>query len=379
MEDTLDVLKVSRDATPVKKKPKPKGKRPEGISREAYSLLDGCHPIVQTSHFKKRVARKDGINKRRKVDVSYTVSYKWKSFKNEARKDGLELKRWVKCFVDKQGSHREANGVEYPFAKLDKPADVLKYSDVEWERCLLGLSNDWTRQETDYLLDLCRQFSLRFPVIEDRYDFRGRQRSYEEVKERYYTMAYALACYRSSDELSSKYLIRNPYDAEYERKRRQACRTVMEMTSEEEYRDAMILEEAERIETLRLEGATLTPLVSSDSSGSDITLDRVLNGREELETIPLHDKDGQPLRPSPGIYVRGAFTRKEVPQAENDAERKIFRDFAIDDCFPTICNKKLIKAWIQLRKEATVLAKLREKTESSSSKNNESSLYPACE
>jgi hypothetical protein len=31
-------------------------------------------------------------------------------------------------------------------------------------------AGDWTRDETDYLLELCERFDLRFIVIADRYD-----------------------------------------------------------------------------------------------------------------------------------------------------------------------------------------------------------------
>jgi DNA methyltransferase 1-associated protein 1 len=45
---------------------------------------------------------------------------------------------------------------------------------------------DWTREETDYLFHLCQQFDLRFIVIADRYDYPEKERTLEELKERYY-------------------------------------------------------------------------------------------------------------------------------------------------------------------------------------------------
>lgn len=47
-----------------------------------------------------------------------------------------------------------------------------KYNDEEWTSLILPESSDWSREETDYLLDMCERFDLRFPVIQDRYEVR---------------------------------------------------------------------------------------------------------------------------------------------------------------------------------------------------------------
>ena len=49
---------------------------------------------------------------------------------------------------------------------------VYRYNDDEWNNVLVK-DPDWTREETDYLLDLCAQFDLRFIVIADRYNVRS--------------------------------------------------------------------------------------------------------------------------------------------------------------------------------------------------------------
>lgn len=41
----------------------------------------------------------------------------------------------------------------------------------------------WTKEETDQLFDLCKQFDLRFIVIADRFPS---SRTVEELKDRYY-------------------------------------------------------------------------------------------------------------------------------------------------------------------------------------------------
>ena len=44
------------------------------------------------------------------------------------------------------------------------------------------IDNNWSREETDYLLHLCKEFDLRFPIIKDRYDFINTNRTMEVMK-----------------------------------------------------------------------------------------------------------------------------------------------------------------------------------------------------
>lgn len=45
---------------------------------------------------------------------------------------------------------------------------------------------DWTKDETDYLWSLCSDFDLRWIVIADRYEWEHRERTSEDLKDRYY-------------------------------------------------------------------------------------------------------------------------------------------------------------------------------------------------
>lgn len=46
---------------------------------------------------------------------------------------------------------------------------IHRYNSEEWEN-VIAKDPDWTREETDYLLDLCSQFCLKFHAIADRYE-----------------------------------------------------------------------------------------------------------------------------------------------------------------------------------------------------------------
>jgi DNA methyltransferase 1-associated protein 1 len=49
---------------------------------------------------------------------------------------------------------------------------VYNYDEEEWTN-VVPADQDWSREETDYLISMCEQFDLRFLVIADRYEVIG--------------------------------------------------------------------------------------------------------------------------------------------------------------------------------------------------------------
>jgi SANT/Myb-like domain of DAMP1 len=49
----------------------------------------------------------------------------------------------------------------------DSTEDILTYSDKEYETLLMH--DDWTKEETDYLMQLAHSFHFNFVIIHDRY------------------------------------------------------------------------------------------------------------------------------------------------------------------------------------------------------------------
>ena len=50
---------------------------------------------------------------------------------------------------------------------------MSRYDDEEYANIIKaseGSGVDWSKQETDYLFELCERFDLRFPVVADRYE-----------------------------------------------------------------------------------------------------------------------------------------------------------------------------------------------------------------
>ncbi|KAI9259040.1 hypothetical protein BY458DRAFT_517582 [Sporodiniella umbellata] len=167
--DIRDILQISTPKETLNK-PKSTEKRPEGLSRELYQLIGSVPPVTLV----KPTLRSKLYNKQKATPwVEHT-------FSNPARTDHLLLTHWVK--------KREAdNTEEYEFAKFNKKVEVIQYDEDEYQGFLTD--SDWSKEETDYLFELCKEFDLRFPVIEDRYAFpKGKPRTLEDLKDRYYTV-----------------------------------------------------------------------------------------------------------------------------------------------------------------------------------------------
>jgi len=70
--------------------------------------------------------------------------------------------------------------------------DVPAYSYLEYHQHLHD--ENWSKQDTDRLFELCRRFDLRFVVIHDRWEQHSQsKRSIEDLKERYYSVCALLA------------------------------------------------------------------------------------------------------------------------------------------------------------------------------------------
>uniref|UniRef100_A0A0D3GAA7 Myb-like domain-containing protein n=3 Tax=Oryza TaxID=4527 RepID=A0A0D3GAA7_9ORYZ len=213
--DAKDILGLPKTAFPSVQEKKPRApkepqRKPDGVSREVYALTGGVGmaplmPTIEASHLKRRPA------------------------------------------VEKE-KVRVVNGApptgDYHFAKYNKKADVLKYTDEEYEKYLTDPA--WSREETDKLFELCERFDLRFIVIVDRFPT---DRSMEDLKSRYYSVTRALliARARSFDEVAGNPLVKETFNAAHETERKRALSALLSQTKQQERKDAEILAEAKRI------------------------------------------------------------------------------------------------------------------------------------
>ncbi|KAJ3283003.1 swr complex subunit [Borealophlyctis nickersoniae] len=181
--DVRDILQLPQDGpttSNIRRAARPeREKRPDGINRELFALTGGAPPLtLSRPTYKARPSKK-------------VTPWEWKPFTNPARIDGLVLHHWVK-------SNQEDG--EYHFAKFNKPVQIIKYTDAEYQKYLEDPG--WTREETDYLFSLLEKYDIRFVVVADTYAFPGSERSIEDMKERYYGVTRKLMIARETGQPS---------------------------------------------------------------------------------------------------------------------------------------------------------------------------------
>ena len=116
------------------------------------------HSEFTNFHFVSCTADKGYKQMKARLGMRKVRPWKWMPFKNSARKDSLVLHHWRRATDE---------GKDYPFAKFNKKLDCIPaYTDIEYANHLKDA--DWSKEETDHLLDLCTRFDLRFTVIHDR-------------------------------------------------------------------------------------------------------------------------------------------------------------------------------------------------------------------
>ncbi|KAJ6226277.1 DNA methyltransferase 1-associated protein 1 family member [Anaeramoeba flamelloides] len=110
---------------------------------------------------------------------------------------------------------------------------------------------DWTKEETDFLLDLCEEFGLKFVVVYDRYNINQkikRNKSIEELKERYYYIARKIINYRYGHQSSLNLsLMRYKYNRKYEERRTQQIERLNQRTQTEIVNEKELSKEIDQI------------------------------------------------------------------------------------------------------------------------------------
>lgn len=114
--DVRSILSLPSSSTQTPAQPKkaatPLSRKPSGISRELYSLIGPSAPTLVAQVAKPRLKQKPNLGSggSSKWYISSPLPFLkrvhedwcrvWRSFKNSARTDGLELGHWVKANTD---------------------------------------------------------------------------------------------------------------------------------------------------------------------------------------------------------------------------------------------------------------------------------------
>jgi len=242
-------------------------KRPEGMARELYNLLysdnKDAPPLIPTDT---SMGKDKGYKQMKaKLGMRKVRPWKWMSFTNPARRDGLVLCHWRRAADE---------GKEYPFARFNKKLEMPSFSDVEYQNHLVA--EGWSREETDHLIDLCGRMDLRFTVIHDRWDRQTfkTERSIEDLKERYYGIVEKLeTLHADPTKAASKTFA---YDADHERRRKEQLRRLYNRTPEQIEEEEMLRSELKKIEARKKEREKKTQdlqklIMQADSSTSKMT------------------------------------------------------------------------------------------------------------
>jgi DNA methyltransferase 1-associated protein 1 len=276
---------------PAKKKaPRPStGKRLTGISREVVALHGDRAPPISVVESAKTYRK--GLDRDRKFKPAH---WDLARFENSARTDGLVLSHWRKqkptgrpssaAGTTKQKDVMEVDGevkpeqastvqpAEYEFAKYNIQITIPTYTDEQYDKFLVD--KDWSREETEYLLELIKEYDQRWHVIIDRYEWQPsdspwdspedsmalarlsdvKLRDLESLKARYYhicarAMEFALpngVAGMNTEEfaLHSQYA---KYKAEPERQRKSLTWALCRRNPEEVREEEFLLSELQRI------------------------------------------------------------------------------------------------------------------------------------
>ncbi|KFY28756.1 hypothetical protein V493_02774 [Pseudogymnoascus sp. VKM F-4281 (FW-2241)] len=313
--DVRDMLDLPNSAGPrPAKKQKLTNVRPnlKGLQREVQSL-GGDNPISI-------VPAVPQYKKRRLVGRKPAAKWELKPFKNSAREDDMTLKHWRrKTEVPPKQEAQEGEGGEAAesevkeelddsaFAKFNVQVNIPKYDDEQYEAKLKD--EDWTKEETDYLMQTARDFDLRWPLVWDRYEYQPasppdtegtestalvpehKPRTLEDIKARYYDVAAKMmAVHRPVQFMSqvefSLHQLMSSFNPVQEALRKRFAENAMSRSSEERREEESLLIELKRImarsERLNEERKDLYARLDAPPSSSNVGVYTTSAGLQQL-------------------------------------------------------------------------------------------------
>lgn len=327
----------------------------KGLAREVQSL-GGDNPIAivpEVSVFKKR----------RLASRKPASKWEYRPFKNSARSDDLVLRHWRrKPEVPPAPAGEDGNAepaaapAEEPlddstFAKFNVQVQVPTYNDEQYRQFLQ--SDHWTRDETDYLMGLVRDYDLRWPVIWDRYEYVApvpeaengedaiipipKPRSMEDMKARYYKVAAAMMILHKPQDrmISSEFALYETmlaFNPAQETARKKFAENAFQRTREEAKEEESLLLELKRILArsekmneerrelyARLEAPPSSGNIGiySSSQGLQSLLQQLMNVDKSKKRRSLVGADGASPATGGPSAMQGGFDRRDSSVRES--------------------------------------------------------------
>jgi DNA methyltransferase 1-associated protein 1 len=358
--DVRDMLDLPGDGPRPAKKQKIAAPRPvlKGLAREVQNL-SGDNPIAivpEVTVFKKR----------RFGNRKPAAKWELRAFKNSARnEDSLTLRHWRrKADIPPAPLVEEGNGEQSAplpvaevedstFAKYNVRVQTPKYDDEQYNTKLR--SEEWSRDETDYLMKLVQEYDLRWPVIWDRYEYEPpapqmevdagegaivpvpKVRTLEDMKARYYFIAAAMMKVNKPPELMNAaefnlLELMQHFNPAQEAARKKFAEAAFYRTKEEAREEESLLLELKRIlarseklseERRELYARLEAPLshgnigVYTSSQGLQQLLQQLMTADKTKKRRSLMGSDGvSPAGPS-GLQQQGSFDRRDSTNRES--------------------------------------------------------------
>uniref|UniRef100_A0A0B6ZHQ5 DNA methyltransferase 1-associated protein 1 n=1 Tax=Arion vulgaris TaxID=1028688 RepID=A0A0B6ZHQ5_9EUPU len=343
------------------KKPDAAIRRPEGMHRELWGLLHtdsryqtDAAPIIPSDS-------KQGYKQMKaRIGSSRVRPWKWMPFTNPARKDGAIFYHWGRVADE---------GKDYPFARFNKTVDVPTFSDLEYQQHLHD--DNWTRQETDHLFDLCKRFDIRFIVVHDRWDReKYKDRSVEDLKERYYNICNTLSKVRAPQGAEPKI---KAFDAEHERRRKLQLTKLFDRNQEQVEEEEYLIGELKKIELRKKEREKkqqdLQKLITAaDTNADNRKIDRK-STKKKFQTREIKLKDGG-LTPEPGgikfsdYKASGTSLRSQrmklpatIGQKKTKAIEQVLEELGLE--FNPMPTEDIVNSFNTLRQDVVLLYELK--------------------
>ena len=275
VRDIMDLgLSGPRPPAPKKKKKRLEPQvRLSGVTREVAALMGDSVPpiaIVEQKSYKSKPSIAQKLFKPRH----------WgdRRFAAGARDDGLLLHHWKRAVPGAARPHaittptdvemsdpqkeedQTSDGLfedDFPADRFNVPSSVAKYTDEQYEAHFK--SEEWTKEETDYLFSLCEEFTLRWLLIGDRYDTSEipgdatyPDRGTEALKQRYYHIAaIVMESTTPANNMTAtefkKWETMRTFDVKNELQRKSNAEKLFERSREEAEEEKLLLEELARI------------------------------------------------------------------------------------------------------------------------------------
>lgn len=181
----------------------------------------------------------------RKMDMMKRRVRKWRHVlvEHPTRKDHMVMK----CL------RREDDPGTFGYGRFDKSIEFLRYSQAEYDAHITD-RDEWTKAETDYLMQLAVKYSRRFVVMADRYlmdqtdNQNFEKRSVDDLKARFYYVQETFNKVRNIDQEDECM-----FDASNEERRREQLARLLSRSQKDIEEEQQLENEMSKIEARKRE------------------------------------------------------------------------------------------------------------------------------